>query len=133
MEVSKCWKIVEFTKISVKMLNCKTFYETQKTSRLNKIIQPPPNPPPPPSSDKILLRFHLRIYRNKRTFAFKVLQECSFGRQETVECKCFFLTPNRNMFAGKFLLNSKRFLAVLQQHIIFKVKWVEVHIMSEIF
>ena len=62
MEVSKCWKIVEFTKISIKMHNCKTFCETQKTSRLNKIIQPPPNPPPPPPSDKILLSFHLRIY-----------------------------------------------------------------------
>ena len=59
MEVSKCWKIVEFTKISIKMKNCKTFYEAQKTSRVNEIIQLPSNPPP---SDKILLPLFLRRY-----------------------------------------------------------------------
>ena len=46
-------------------------------------------------SGKILLRlwkktFFTEIYRNILTFAFKVLQECSFGRQEMVECKCCF-------------------------------------------
>ena len=75
MEVSKYWKKVEFTKISIKMKNCKTFYETQKTRGINEITQTPPNPP---------------RNRNKQTFAFKMLQECSFGRQETVECKCLF-------------------------------------------
>ena len=45
----------------------------------------------------------------------------------------FFLTPNRNLFAGKFLVNLERLLAVLQGHIIFNVKWDEVHKMSEVF
>ena len=33
MEVSKCWKIAEFQKISIKMKNCKIFYEAQTASR----------------------------------------------------------------------------------------------------
>ena len=37
-----------------------------------------------------------------------------------------FLTPNRNMFPGKFLVNSESFLAILQEHIIFNVQQVEV-------
>ena len=41
MKVSKYWKIVEFQKISIKMKNCKTFYETQTASCLKEIIQPP--------------------------------------------------------------------------------------------
>ena len=34
----------------------------------------------------------------------------------------FFLTPNGNVFAGKFLVNLERLLPVLQGHIIFNVK-----------
>ena len=41
MKVSKYWKIVAFQKISIKMKNCKTFYETQTASCLKEIIQPP--------------------------------------------------------------------------------------------
>ena len=90
--ISKCWKIVEFPKISIKMKNCKTFCKAETTSRLNEIIKPLSNPPP---YDKILLclwnkTFLTKIYRNIRTFAFKLLHECSFGCQEKVECKCFF-------------------------------------------
>ena len=44
-----------------------------------------------------------------------------------------FLTPGRNMFAGKLLVNSERFLAVLQEHIILNVKLVEVYKISEVF
>ena len=64
MKVSKYCKIVEFRKISIKMKNCETFYETQTASHLKEIIQslpipppPPPPPPPPIPPDKILLRF----------------------------------------------------------------------------
>ena len=42
MEVSKCWKIVEFPKISIKIKNCKAFYEVQTLGDLKEIIQPPP-------------------------------------------------------------------------------------------
>ena len=44
MEVSKCWKIVQFPKISIKMKKFQTFYELKTVSRLKKIILPhPPN------------------------------------------------------------------------------------------
>ena len=45
----------------------------------------------------------------------------------------FFLTPNRSLFAEKCLVNSERFLAVLQEHVIFNVRRVEVYKMSEVF
>ena len=90
-----------------------------------------------PPSDKILLRlwnkhFYREIYRNIQTFAFKVLQECSSWASRKGAVQIFFLTPNRNMTAGKFV-KSERFLAVLQEHIIFNVKWVEVRKKSEAF
>ena len=44
----------------------------------------------------------------------------------------FFLTPNRNMFAGKFV-NWESFLAVFWEHIIFNFKRVEIRKMSEVF
>ena len=44
MEVSKCWKIVQFPKISIKMKKFQTFYELKTVSHLKKIILPhPPN------------------------------------------------------------------------------------------
>ena len=44
MKVSKYLKIVEFRKISIKMKNFKTVYESQTASRLKEIIQSPPTP-----------------------------------------------------------------------------------------
>ena len=55
------------------MKNCKTFYEAQTASRLKEIIQSP-------STQPLRLwnkNFLTEIYRNIRTFAFKVLQMCS--------------------------------------------------------
>ena len=43
MKVLKYWKTVEFRKISIKMKNCKTFYETQTANRRKEVIQPFPN------------------------------------------------------------------------------------------
>ena len=43
-----------------------------------------------------------------------------------------FLTPNKYIYARKFV-NSERFLAVFQEHIIFNVKGVEVRKLSEVF
>ena len=40
MEVSKCWKTVEFPKILIKMKNFKRLYEAQTVNRLNEIIEP---------------------------------------------------------------------------------------------
>ena len=134
MKVSKYWKIVEFRKISFKMKNCKTFYESQTTSHLKEIIQPPPTPISP---DKILLRlwnktFLREIYRNIQTFLFKVPHESSSWASGNGAVQMFFLTPNRNMFAGKFV-NWESFLAVFWEHIIFNFKRVEIRKMSEVF
>ena len=41
MEVAKCYKIVEFPKISINMENFKTFYESETASRWKEIIQRP--------------------------------------------------------------------------------------------
>ena len=87
------------------MKNCKTFYGTQKASRLKEIIQPPPTPTPP---DKILLHlgsknFHREIRRNIQTFAFKMLQESSSWASRNGAVQMIFLTPNKNIFAGKFV------------------------------
>ena len=46
----------------------------------------------------------MEIYRHTLSKGFK---NAVLGRQEMVQCKVF-LTPNRNMFAGKFV-NSERF------------------------
>ena len=70
---------VEFSKILIKMKNCKTFCKAQTASRLKDINWPTPIPPPP---DQILQCFSNKnflkeIYRNIQTSTFKVLQECS--------------------------------------------------------
>ena len=116
------------------MKNWKTFYEAQTPSCFKEIIQAlPPLPSTHSPSDKILLRlwskhFLIETDKNIRISVFKVLQECSCwaSRNGAVQ------TPNRNMFAGKFLM-SERFLPVLREHIIFNVKWVEVRKMNEVF
>ena len=135
MEVTKCWKIVEFPKIKMKTAS--------HLKEIIQIIQLPPNPNPPPpiwpplpeplphptltphqiksyyvSGINIFLRRYTQIYRH---LLFK--KWCS----ENV-----FLAPSWNMFAGKFV-KSERFLAVLREHIVFNVKWVEVHKMSGYF
>ena len=123
------------------MENFITFSVVQTVIRLKEIIQPQPPPHPPPDKIKfdVLLwnNFFTEIYRNIQTFALKVLQECisSASRNGTALFpKIFFLTPNRNMLAGKFV-NWKRFLAMLREHIIFSVTEieVEVHKVNEIF
>ena len=122
MEVSKCWKIAEFPKISIKTKNCKTVYESQTASRHKEIIQPPPNPPP---ADKILLRLwnknlFTEIHRNIQTFAFKVLQECGSWASRNRAVQMFFLTPNRNMFAGIYV-KPEGVLGALREHIAFNI------------
>ena len=131
IEVSKWWKIVEFSKISIKTKSCKTFCKAQTASRLKKTIQPTPNHPFHPHQ---IRSYHVsdifkEIYRNIQTFDFKLLQECSSWASRTGAVQIFFLAPNRNMFVGK-LVKSERFWTVLQGHIILMsselrfVKWV---------
>ena len=120
-------KIVEFSKIPIKMKNCKAFCKVQTANRLKKFIQSPPIPPPPsPPADKTLLYlennfFFMEIYRNIQTFAFKGLQESSSWVARNGALQIFFLTPHRNMFARKFV-KSERFFGCIWEHIIFIIK-----------
>ena len=47
MEISKCWKNVEFPKISIKMKNYNPFYGAEIAGLFKETISPPPPPPPP--------------------------------------------------------------------------------------
>ena len=130
MKVSKCWKIAEFPKISIKMKNCKTFKRPTQRVALRKLFSLS-------SPDKSFLRlwnknFLKEIYRNTQTFAFKVLRECSSWASRNGVVQMFFCTQTRNMFAGKFV-KWERFLAVLSEHIFSNVEWVEFYKMSEVF
>ena len=90
------------------MKNCKTFYKAQTAIRRKEIIQPLRTPQSHQiksccfSGTKFFLRRYTEIYR--QTFAFKVL--LSWATTNAVQV--FFLTPNKNMFAGKFV-NEKDF------------------------
>ena len=61
------------------------------------------------------------VYRNIKTFAFKVLQEGSSSASRSVAGQMFFLALNRNMFVGNFV-KSERFLAALRERVTLKVK-----------
>ena len=61
---------------------------------------------PPP--DKSFLRlwkeiFLKKIYMNIQTFAFEELRESSPWTSKNDAVQMFFLTPTRNMLAGKFV------------------------------
>ena len=80
--------------------------------------------------------FITKIYRNIQAFAFKVIQECSSWESRKGPVQLFFLTPKKKkkkkMLARKFV-KGDRFLAVLREHVILNVEWVEICKMSEFF
>ena len=123
---------MNFQKFQLKWKVVKKFHKSQTANpALRKLSSLPPTHL---SADKILLPlwnkyFLADIYRNIQAFALKVLQECSSWASRNVPVQMFFLTPNRNIFAGEF----ERFLAVLREHIIFNVSWVEIRKMNEFF
>ena len=90
----KCWQIVEFSNISIKMKNFKTFYNAQTASRFKKTKQIKVSYV---SGKKILTE----IYGNIQKFAFQVLPECTSCVSRNGAVPMFFLTPTRNIFAGK--------------------------------
>ena len=89
------------------MKNCTSFYKAQTASYLKEIIQPPRNPQPTPHQMKSYYVFgkkvFMEIYSNIQTFGFKMLQKCSSSASRNGAAQMFFLTTNRNMFAGKFV------------------------------
>ena len=106
MKVSKCWNIVEFTKISVKTKNCNTFYEAQKTTCLNEIIEPPPTHLP---SDKILLRLFLRRYIEiDGHLISKCFKNAVLGVRKRWSANVFSDTKEKYV-CWKILVNSERF------------------------
>ena len=109
------WKIV------------KHFTRRKQRTALRTLLSLDSTYPPP---DKILLRlwnkfFFTKIYRNIRTSALKVLQECGSLASRNSAVQMLLLTPNRNMFPGIFV-KSERVLAVLWEHLTLNVKWVEI-------
>ena len=85
-------KIVEFSKISIKVKTCKTFCKAQTANRLKKFIQSTPLPPPPDKTllclgNKIFLRRYTEIYGHLLS---KCLKNGVLGRHEVVWCKYFF-------------------------------------------
>ena len=105
MGVFKCWKTVEFLKISMKIRNCKTFSEPKRRATLRKSFCVTPNDP---SLDKILLRLWNKIsltgiYRNIQTFAFKELEECSSWASRNGAVQMFFWHQTETCLLEKFL------------------------------
>ena len=112
----------------------KHFTRPKQRAALRKLfsLYQPPIPP-----DEILLNlwnknFLREIYKNIQTFAFKVLQESSNWPSGNGVVQIIFLTPNRNIFAGKFV-NWECFLAKFWEHVIFSFKRVKIRKMSEAF
>ena len=86
--------------ISIKTKNCKTSYEAQIVSRFKKIIQPPPFPSHHIKSyyvfgTKIFLGRFTELYRD---FLSKYYKNAVFGRQEMVQCQCFFWHQTETFF-----------------------------------
>ena len=105
--LSKYWKIVEFRKSHLKWKIVIHFTRPKQRVALRNLFSPSPPPPAPIPPDEILLclrnkNFLTEIYRNIQTFAFKVLHKCSSCVSGNGAVQ-MFLTPNRNMFAGKFV------------------------------
>ena len=106
------------------MKNCETLYKGQTVSLVKEIIQPLHHPSLNQiksyygSGTKIFLRRYTEIYRHLLSKCFR---NAVLERQEMMQCKFFFLTPNRKMLTGTFV-KLERFLAVLRGHIIFNVK-----------
>ena len=87
-------------------------YEVQTAIHLKELIQPSPIPSPPPISP--------------------VLQEYTSWTSRNGSMQIIFLTPKRNMFAGKFVKWERLFIE-FREHTVFNVNWVEVRKMSEVF
>ena len=128
-------KIVEFSKISIKMKNCKTFCQVQTASHVKEIIQPPPPHLTPyqikpyyVSGTNIFFRRYKEIYRHLLSKCFK---NAVLGRKDMVQYK-YFSDSKQKYVCWKFV-KSERFLDVLREHIVFNVKWSEVCKTSKVF
>ena len=106
MEVSKCWKVLEFHQISIKMKNCKTFYEAQTAICFKEIIQPPPIPNPPP------IRYNL---------ATSLEQKFSYGDIQKYTDICFQSATRMQFFGVKKWCSPNVFSDTKQKHVCWKI------------
>ena len=111
MEVLKCWKIVEFPKISIKIKIVKHFTMPKQRVAFRKLFSLPSTHPSP---NKKLLRFWnkhflMEIYRNTQTFAFKVLQECSSWAPRNGAVQIFFSDTKQKHVCWKICKVRKDF------------------------
>ena len=125
---------MNFEKFQLKWKIVKHFTRPKQRAALRKLFSLHQSPIPP---DKILLNiwnknFLTEIYRNIQTFAFKVLQEGSSWLSGNGAVQIIFLTPNRNIFTGKFV-NWGSFLAKFWEHVTFSFKRIGIRQMSEVF
>ena len=119
----KMLKKLNFKEYQLKRKIVKRFTRPKQQAALRKLFSLPPThlyqiKSYYISGTKMFLRKYTEICRHLRSKCFK---NAVLGRQEIVKCKCFCLTPNRNMLAGKSV-KSERFLVVLLEHIIFNIK-----------
>ena len=115
---------MNFEKFQLKWKIVKHFTRPKQRAALRKLfsLHQPPIPP-----DKILLNlwnknFLREICRNIHIFAFNVLQESSSWASGNGTMQMIFLTPNRNIFVGKFV-NWESMLFPFSKELRF-VKWV---------
>ena len=124
MEVSKRWKIVEATKISIKIKNFKTFYEAQTVIKAPHYIRGSNI-----SGTKFFLRRFTGTYRHLLS---KGLKNAILGRLEMVQCKCFFWQKPETCLPVN-LWSEKDFWLCCGSTFFEIVGWVEVCKMIEIF
>ena len=80
---------------------------------------------------RFLSDIYTEIYRHLHSKCFK---NSGLGRQEMVQCKCFFWHKTEICLLKNLQSETwQRLLAVLHEHIIFNVKWIEARKMSEVF
>ena len=91
---------MNFQKFQLKGKILKYFTKSKQQFILRKLLSPSP--------DKSFLRLWKKyilteIYRNIQTFAFQVLRGYSSWASRNDAVQMLFLTPTKNMFAGKYV------------------------------
>ena len=115
---------MNFQKLQLKWKIPKHFARPKQRCALRKLFSLPH-----PTSHQITpyyLNFLKELCRQLLSNCFK---NAVLRRQEMAQCKYFFWHQTETC---KFI-KSERVLAALREHIIFNVKWVEVHKVNEVF
>ena len=98
--------MLEFQKVSIKMKNCKTFYEPQRVSCLEEIIQPPSNLQP--------ITHQIKSYH---VFGTKF----SYGDIQKYTDICFQSATRMQFFGVKKWCSPNVFSDTKQKHVCWKI------------